>query len=112
MNGQVGFGSHLQFHLKMKEDYLIFMNFGVKKFTVIKRPENKYLMFEHHNLMDPTEPEGSIIWGLFPRRQLQNPIFISLNHMFQFFEKMILPTLSKTASFCKNKYKEFKGLIE
>jgi hypothetical protein len=41
---------------KKREDHLIFINFGVKKFTIKKHPKKKKtLMFECYNLLDPME---------------------------------------------------------
>jgi hypothetical protein len=47
---------------KKREDHLIFINFGVKKFTVKNTPKKKTLMFECYNLLDPME-WGAIIFG-------------------------------------------------
>jgi hypothetical protein len=38
-----------------KKDHLIFINFGVKKFTLKNTPEKKTLTFECYNLLDPME---------------------------------------------------------
>jgi hypothetical protein len=38
-----------------KKNHLIFINFGVKKFTLKNTPKNKTLMFECYNLLDPME---------------------------------------------------------
>jgi hypothetical protein len=40
---------------KKREDRLIFINFGVKKFTLKDTQKNKTLMFECYNLLDPME---------------------------------------------------------
>jgi hypothetical protein len=42
---------------KKKEDHLIFINFGVKKFIVKNTPENKTLMFEWYNFTNPKDEE-------------------------------------------------------
>jgi hypothetical protein len=38
---------------KKREDHLIFINFGVKKFTLKNTPQKKTLTFECYNLLDP-----------------------------------------------------------
>jgi hypothetical protein len=38
-----------------REDHLIFINFGVKEFTIKNTQEKKTLMFECCNLLDPME---------------------------------------------------------
>jgi hypothetical protein len=40
---------------KKREDHLIFINFGVKKFTLKNTPQKKTLTFECYNLLDPIE---------------------------------------------------------
>jgi hypothetical protein len=40
---------------KKREDHLIFINFGVKKFTLKITPLEKTLTFECYNLLDPEE---------------------------------------------------------
>jgi hypothetical protein len=40
---------------KKREDHLIFINFGVKKFIVKNIQKNKTLMFECYNLLAPME---------------------------------------------------------
>jgi hypothetical protein len=40
---------------KKREDHLIFINFGVKKFTLNNTPKKKTLTFECYNLLDPME---------------------------------------------------------
>jgi hypothetical protein len=40
---------------KKKEYHLIFMNFGMKKFTIKRTPPKKTLIVEHYNLGDPME---------------------------------------------------------
>jgi hypothetical protein len=40
---------------KKREDHLIFINFGIKKFTVKNTQKNKTLMFECYNILDPME---------------------------------------------------------
>jgi hypothetical protein len=47
---------------KKREDHLIFINFGVKKFTLKNTQKNKTLMFECYNLLDPME-WGAVIFG-------------------------------------------------
>jgi hypothetical protein len=40
---------------KKKKDHLIFINFGVKKFTLKNAQKKKTLIFECYNLLDPME---------------------------------------------------------
>jgi hypothetical protein len=40
---------------KIREEHLIFINFGVKKFTVKYTPKKKTLMFEYYNFLNPME---------------------------------------------------------
>jgi hypothetical protein len=40
---------------KKREDHLILINFGVKKFTVKNTQKNKTLKFECYNLIDPMQ---------------------------------------------------------
>jgi hypothetical protein len=40
---------------KKREEHLIFIHFGVKKFTLKKTPKIKTLTFERYNLLDPME---------------------------------------------------------
>jgi hypothetical protein len=40
---------------KKREDHLIFTNFGVKKFIGKNTPNNKPLMFECYNILNPME---------------------------------------------------------
>jgi hypothetical protein len=47
---------------KKREDYLIFIHFGVKKFTLKNTPKKKTLTFECYNLLDPME-WGAVIFG-------------------------------------------------
>jgi hypothetical protein len=48
---------------KKREDHLIFINFGVKKFTLNNTPQKKTLTFECYNLLDPMEWGGVIFGG-------------------------------------------------
>jgi hypothetical protein len=45
---------------KKREDYLIFVNFGVKKFIVKNTQKSKTLMFECYNLLAPMERGAAI----------------------------------------------------
>jgi hypothetical protein len=47
---------------KKKKDHLIFINFGIKKFTLKNTPQKKTLTFECYNLLDPMEC-GLVIFG-------------------------------------------------
>jgi hypothetical protein len=47
---------------KKREDHLIFINFGVKKFTLKNTPKKKTLTFECYNLLGPME-WGAVIFG-------------------------------------------------
>jgi hypothetical protein len=49
---------------KKREDHLIFINFGVKKFTLQKPPKNKTLTFECYNLLNPMEMRSWNFWRL------------------------------------------------
>jgi hypothetical protein len=40
---------------KKREDHLIFINFGVKKFTLKNTQKKETLTFECYNLLDPME---------------------------------------------------------
>ena len=40
---------------KKREDHLIFIDFGVKKFTLRNTQNKQTLMFECYNLLDPME---------------------------------------------------------
>jgi hypothetical protein len=40
---------------KKREDHLIFINFGIKKFTLKNIIQKKTLMFECYNFSDPME---------------------------------------------------------
>jgi hypothetical protein len=40
---------------KKREDHLIFINFGVKKFTIKTSKKNRTLIFECYNLLAPME---------------------------------------------------------
>jgi hypothetical protein len=40
---------------KKREDHLIFINFGVKKFILKNTQKKKTLMLECYNLLDPME---------------------------------------------------------
>jgi hypothetical protein len=48
--------------LKKWKDHLIFIDFGVKKFTLKNTQKNKTLTFECYNLLDPME-WGALIFG-------------------------------------------------
>jgi hypothetical protein len=58
----IRFGSEVQKTPKKGEDHLIFINFGVKKFTLKNTQKIKTLTFECHNLLDPME-WGVVIFG-------------------------------------------------
>jgi hypothetical protein len=47
---------------KKREGHVIFINFGVKKFTLKITPKKKPLRFECYNLLDPMEG-GAVIFG-------------------------------------------------
>jgi hypothetical protein len=54
---------------RKREDHLIFINFGVKKFTGKNIPKKiKNLMFECYNILDSLEWRAEIFWGWFPTR--------------------------------------------
>jgi hypothetical protein len=38
---------------KKRKDHLVFINFGVKKFTITKAQKNRTLIFECYNLLAP-----------------------------------------------------------
>jgi hypothetical protein len=47
---------------KKKKNHLIFINFGVKKFTLKNTQTKKTMTFECYNLLDPIE-WGAVIFG-------------------------------------------------
>jgi hypothetical protein len=49
--------------LEKRGDHLIFINFGVMKFTLKNTQKNKTLMFECYNLLAPMEWGATIFWG-------------------------------------------------
>jgi hypothetical protein len=53
---------------KKREDHLILIYFGIKKFTIKKTQRKKTLMFECYNLLDHMEWGAAIFWGWFPRK--------------------------------------------
>jgi hypothetical protein len=48
--------------MQPRQDHVIFINFGVKKFTLKNTQKKKTLMFECYNLLDPME-SGDVIFG-------------------------------------------------
>jgi hypothetical protein len=53
---------------KKGEDHLIFINFGIKKFTVRNTPQKKTLMCECYYLLGHMEWRAVIFWGWCPTR--------------------------------------------
>jgi hypothetical protein len=92
---------------KKREDHLIFINFGVKKFTLKNTPKKKTLTFECYNLLDPMEWGVVIFGGWCSTRYLQDPIVTS-SSSHTFFGREI--DSSKWVRNCRNwskKQKEF-----
>jgi hypothetical protein len=53
---------------KKRQDRLIFINFGEKKFIVKNTQKIKTLMFESYNILAPMEWGALIFWGWFTTR--------------------------------------------
>jgi hypothetical protein len=49
------FGSEMQKTPQKRDDHLIFINFGVKKFILKNTQKRRTLLFECYNLLDPME---------------------------------------------------------
>jgi hypothetical protein len=62
---------------KKREDHLIFINFGVKKFTLKNTQNKRTLIFECYNLLDPMEWGAVIFGGWCSTRWLQDPMVTS-----------------------------------
>jgi hypothetical protein len=82
-----------------KEDHLIFINFGVKNFTIKKAQKNKTLMFKWG---------AEFFWDWFLTRYLKILQLLFLILILLFFEKSIFPTTWKIAKFDKCIF--FRGL--
>jgi hypothetical protein len=68
---------------KKREDHLIFINFGVKKFTLKITQEKKLLTFECYYLLDPMEWGVVTFGGWCSTRYLQDPtVTSSSSHTF------------------------------
>jgi hypothetical protein len=92
---------------KKKEDHLIFINFGVKKFTLKNTQKNKTLMFECYNFLNPMEWRAAIFWGWFTTRQLQDPKVTFLNSYTFIFWEIDFPNYVKNYKVWSKKHKEF-----